>query len=209
MANAYTTFANKGNRPDPTLILQAKVKFGNITYTHTPSLHQVISPESAYLVTSILSDKNARREEFGNLLSTSFPAAVKTGTTENFRDAWTIGYTQSVVTAVWVGNNNAKPIYNLPGSLAAAPIWRRLMESFAKATARKFTKPASIVEASFCDSSSSNSAKKEYFIEGTQPPSRDCGTYSLTGGRVLGEENISPAPTGSLTPPESPTPTPL
>lgn len=173
MADAYATFANLGKRPDPVVILEVKDKFNNVKYTYQPVLHNVISAEASYLVTSILSDENARKEEFGNLLSTPFKAAVKTGTTENFRDAWTIGYTPRIVTAVWVGNNDAKPIYNLPGALAAAPIWRTLMEKFVPASFRGFIKPDGIVQVPYCDLTSSGSARMEVFMQGTEPQG-DC-----------------------------------
>ncbi len=171
MANAYSVFANEGKRPDPTMILEIRDKFGKLKYKSHTELHEVISPESAYLITSILSDNKARQEEFGNLLSTPFNAAVKTGTTENFRDAWTIGYTPHLVVAVWVGNNNAKPIYNLPGSLAAAPIWKKIIEKLATSSL-PFHRPNNIVQATYCDSTSSGSAKIDYFINGTQPPDK-------------------------------------
>jgi 1A family penicillin-binding protein len=173
MADAYATFANQGQRPDPVMILEVKDKFGSIKYQYSPELRTVISPQSAYLISSILSDNKARQEEFGNILTTPFPAAVKTGTTENYRDAWTIGYTPHLVTAVWVGNNDATPIHNLSGSLAAGPIWKEVMEEFVPKSFDGFSMPDGIVEAKYCDTSSSGSARMDYFIAGTQPLS-DC-----------------------------------
>lgn len=204
MADAYATFANNGKRPDPVYILEVRDKFGNLKYHYQPVLHDVITPQSAYLITSILSDDAARREEFGSLLSTPFHAAVKTGTTENFRDAWTIGYTSHLVTAVWVGNNDARPIYNLPGSLAAAPIWRRIMEKFA-VNFKGFTKPDGIVAATYCDYTSSGSARLEYFIDGTQPSSsctRQKGSFDFARGIQDKFNSADPSP-----PIQSPTPT--
>ena len=89
----------------------------------------------AYLVNNILSDKQARLPAFGPAnaleLSTSRPAAAKTGTTNDNRDAWTVGYTPQLVTRVWVGNNNNSPMTdNITGSTAAAPIWRAIMDYY-------------------------------------------------------------------------------
>lgn len=183
MADAYATFANGGQRPDHVTILEVKDKFGNVKYKYSPVVHDVITPQSAYLISSILSDNKARQEEFGNLLTTPFPAAVKTGTTENYRDAWTIGYTPHLVTAVWVGNNDATPIYNLPGSLAAGPIWKDVMEKFVPSTFTGFSMPDGVVEAKYCDRTSSGSARTDYFVDGTQSLG-DCVNLKNSSGRV-------------------------
>src|SRR5258708_2693920 len=76
---------------------------------------QVISPDAAYLITSILSDNNARAEEFGGALTINRIAAVKTGTTDDFKDALTLGYTPSFAVGVWVGNNDDKPMDSVAG----------------------------------------------------------------------------------------------
>lgn len=170
MTNAYTTFANNGQRSDPISILEVRDKFGKLLYTGNPQTHQVIDSGAAYLISSILSDSFTRSEEFGTLLNTPFPAAVKTGTTENFRDAWTLGYTPNLVIGVWTGNNDASPIHNLTGSLAAAPIWKTLMEKYyAELPFKTFKKPDEVVAMNYCTPNATNSAAIEYFIKGTEP----------------------------------------
>src|SRR5690606_14163863 len=92
---------------------------------------QVISAESAFIVTDILSDNAARTPAFGanSPLQWSRPAAVKTGTTTDWRDNWTVGYTRYVVTGVWAGNSDGQPMQQASGITGAAPIWHDFMES--------------------------------------------------------------------------------
>src|SRR5690606_36976977 len=81
MTNAYATFAAEGTYEDSFMVTQIEDKYGNVVYERQSEPRQVLDPEIAYVITSILSDRNARREAFGNALDTSIPAAVKTGTT--------------------------------------------------------------------------------------------------------------------------------
>lgn len=169
MASAYTTFANNGNRPNTNIILSIKDKFGKQIYSRSVEFTPVISEETAFFISSILSDEKTREMEFGNLLQTPFNAAVKTGTSENFRDVWTIGYTPDLVTAIWVGNSDGTPNNGEPGVMTAAPIWKAIMGDFVEMTgSRNFKIPGSIVAVAYCDAS--GSAKFEYFIRGTEPP---------------------------------------
>lgn len=174
LTNAYATFANKGKKNDITTVLEIKDKTNKIIYRHHPNSQQVISEATAFLISSILSDSAARAEVFGNTLNTSLPAAVKTGTTENYKDAWTIGYTPSLAVGVWVGNNDGAPMDNVAGSLGAAPIWRELIETFSKGiTVESFTPPVGVTQMSICIPSGEKDrvpfAMVEYFVEGTQP----------------------------------------
>lgn len=130
LTNAYAVFANKGFKNDPTAILEIIDKQGNTIYSYQPVPKPVVDEEYAFLISSILSDNKARAEVFGDALTISKPAAVKTGTTENYKDSWTIGYTPSLVIGVWVGNNFGEPMDGIAGSLGAAPIWKDLMEKF-------------------------------------------------------------------------------
>lgn len=176
MTNAYSVFANNGIKNDPTLILEITDKYNNNLYTYSPRNERVISPEYTFLISSILSDNKARQEVFGSALTISRPAAVKTGTTENYKDAWTLGYTPSLAIGVWVGNNDGTPMDTVAGSLGAAPIWRSLMESFLQGTpVERFTPPEGVVGVSVCPNNglrlreASSSAYTEYFVTGTEP----------------------------------------
>ncbi len=131
MTGAYSVFANGGKKVPPVSILKIVDFKGNVVYEYQPPQpEQVIRPEHAYLISSILSDNEARSWMFGrnSLLNLPFPAAAKTGTTNDFRDNWTMGYTPDLVTGVWVGNADYTPMVNTTGLSGAAPIWSAFMQ---------------------------------------------------------------------------------
>jgi membrane peptidoglycan carboxypeptidase len=215
MTNAYATFANNGDRNDPTTILEIKDKKDQVIYTHEAHPTQVVDPRVTYILSSILSDNKTRAETFGTQLNISRPAAVKTGTTENYVDAWTLGYTPNLVVGVWVGNNDHKPMDNIAGALGPAPIWRQLMEKFtAELPNESFARPDGIVTVRLCYQTTQtvedkdNKDKKEEkqvvitgeenFIEGTEPKN-SCGILTPTPN-----PSASPSPSPSVSP--SPTP---
>src|SRR5690606_40577025 len=107
---------------------------------------------TAYLISDILADNEARTPAFGpnSVLRLSFPAAVKTGTTNDFRDNWTIGYTPELVVGVWVGNADFTPMVNTSGVTGAAPIWHNFMEAALAGRATPFARPAGIVDKTIC-----------------------------------------------------------
>lgn len=147
MVGAYQVFANNGMRVPPQGIMDIWDNYGHhlyhYDYTH-PHGVQVISPQIAFLMTSVLSDEYSRAAEFWpdhqlsfwdtytNYAPASDPTypdvAAKTGTTDNFVDNWTIGYTADVVVGVWAGNANNTPMQNVIGITGAAPIWHSVME---------------------------------------------------------------------------------
>ncbi len=131
---AYATLANRGQYVRPTPILAARDSQGRPV--DLPGLTratpvQVVSPAAAFLVTDILSDNVARTPMFGpnSPLKLSKPAAAKTGTTTDFRDNWTVGYTRHLVTGVWAGNSDGRPMKNTTGLTGAAPLWHDFMEA--------------------------------------------------------------------------------
>lgn len=129
--NAYSAFAREGVLNDPSFILKVQDKDGNTLEEYKPSEHRVWDANIAREINYCLSDNNERAYIFGanNFLTLgSRPVAAKTGTTNNNRDAWTMGYTPSIVTGVWVGNNNNAEIKaGADGSVVAAPIWNEYM----------------------------------------------------------------------------------
>ena len=167
LVGAYAVFANEGKRSEPTTILEIKDKYGKQIYNDTLITEQILDPRVAFLISSILSDSKARQEEFGRLLTISRPAAVKTGTTQTYKDSWTVGYTPSLVVGVWVGNNSGRSMDRVAGSIGAAPIWKDLMEHYLAGTAiEEFKLPEGIVEHTVCDK---GNILNEYFILGTEP----------------------------------------
>ncbi len=128
---AYTAFAREGKRVEPVAILKVEDRNGQtLSEFKDPTTTDVFDPNVARQINDILSDNNARSYVFGanNFLTLgSRPVAAKTGTTNDYHDAWTIGYTPSIVTGVWVGNNNNKPMKRADGSQVAAPIWNEYM----------------------------------------------------------------------------------
>jgi 1A family penicillin-binding protein len=207
MTSAYGVFANDGKKVEPTTIYEIHNKRNKQVYSHKVKEESVVSERAAYLISSILSDNQARQPIFGNSLTISRPAAVKTGTTDNYVDAWTIGYTPDLVVGVWVGNNDHSPMGTVAGSLGAAPIWRQMMERFLQGTAvEQFDAPGGLVQASICRENglllreATSSARKEYFLPGTEP-TQYC---YVPRPQPSVDPNASPSPSAS----GEPTPTP-
>jgi 1A family penicillin-binding protein len=130
--NAYGAFAREGEINSVTGILKITDREGKVLEEFKKKREKVLDPNIAKTINNILSDQGARSFTFGpspNLSLGNRPSAVKTGTTNNFRDAWTIGYTPSLVAGVWVGNNdNSAMKRGADGSVIAAPIWKEFME---------------------------------------------------------------------------------
>ena len=130
--NAYSAFAREGEIHALAAILKVDDKDGNTLQEFEDNTNKVLDPKVARTINSILSDNEARAYAFGErnwLTLGSRPVAAKTGTTNDYRDAWTIGYTPSIVTGVWVGNNNnTKMKRGAAGGTVAAPIWHDYMD---------------------------------------------------------------------------------
>jgi 1A family penicillin-binding protein len=153
---AYGALANGGRRVEPVVITRITNHQGQVIYQTPPQINpgsQVLDPRTAYLITDILSDNYARRSTFGagSALNLSRPAAAKTGTTQDWRDNWTVGYTPGLVVGVWAGNADNEPMRYISGVTGAAPIWRDLMEELHKGQpAQDFARPSGLVEKTIC-----------------------------------------------------------
>ena len=131
MASAYGVFATDGLKVQPSGILKIEDNNGNVIKENNKTPKRVLSSNVARMINDVLSDNNARAPMFGynsNLYFPGYEVAAKTGTTENYRDTWTIGYTPSVVTGVWVGNNNNESMAHQPSVVLAGYIFHRYME---------------------------------------------------------------------------------
>ncbi len=159
LTGAYAVFADGGVRVPPTPFLKITDPSGKILVdlkSNPPKGSAVIDPRYAYQITSILSDANARAPAFGTgaALKLSRPAAVKTGTTNDWRDNWTIGYTPELVTGVWVGNSNNSEMEHISGVTGAGPLWHNFMErALAGKPAFDFLVPPGMVRLEVCDES--------------------------------------------------------
>ncbi len=132
LSTAYHTIANGGRYQPPVAVLAVTDSQGqSVMEGPEYAPQQVISPAAAWLVTDMLSDNQARTPGFGanNLLRLSRPAAAKTGTTDDYRDNWTVGFTRYLLTGVWAGNTDGRPMKGSSGASGAAPIWNAFMEA--------------------------------------------------------------------------------
>jgi len=164
MTGGYAVFANGGKRIPPVAILKITDNAGKLVYEYkAPEGEQVIRAEHAYLMSTILSDYEARRPMFGThpVINLPFPVAAKTGTTNDFRDNWTLGYTPDLAVGVWVGNADYTPMQNTTGLSGAAPIWAAFMQAaiqrLTNSNPTPFVRPPGIVDMVICA------------VSGTQP----------------------------------------
>jgi len=205
MAQAFSAFANRGKAKKLAEILKVEDKFGKTLYefknpnfvadikkpiTAPSSLsitgQTAISPETAFIISHILLDDNARSAAFGTgsfLVVPGHAVSVKTGTTDDKRDNWTIGYTPNFLAVVWVGNNNNTPMnpYLTSGVTGAAPIWNKVMREVLKKQPDLWPiRPDTVIGKQVCwdsgdlmvkkdDGTESCSPRFEYFIKGTEP----------------------------------------
>ncbi len=182
MATAFGSIANLGIRRDLNTILKVEDRHGKILEEFVkPNEKRVFSMEAAYLINHILSDNGARTATFGSgswLVINGHPeVAVKTGTTNDKRDNWTVGYTPSFVVVVWVGNNDNTPMgWVASGVTGASPIWNKIMTNLLEDKNQEWpTQPANIVGARICNSTGALppeegcDSRYEYFIQGTVP----------------------------------------
>lgn len=208
---AYSVFANNGimaGKParesgirsgfrslDPVVILSIKNRDGSVlTYCgsdgesscefQAPDTRPVLSSELAYLLNHVLSDERSRIAAFGhpNSLELGRPAAAKTGTTNNYVDSWTVGYTPQLVAGIWVGNNDSTGMLEVTGSNGAAPIWHAVMTYGVRSMGLApigWDRPIGIKETKVCYPSGllptddCQDTVREVFVIGTEPVTLD------------------------------------
>jgi penicillin-binding protein 1C len=204
---AYAVLANNGVRTQPTAITRVESATGQLIrdYRQTQG-QQVVRPEHAWLITNILSDNNARIKSFGpnSILRTTYPSAVKTGTTNDFRDNLTVGYTPDMVVGVWVGNSDNSEMEGVSGVTGAGPIWRQIMdETHAGKPVAQFQPPQGVVAAEICElgghvpSPSCPAKRIEYFKSDQMPLPAD---ENIERAVAAGDPNAAQAQTPNANP---------
>jgi len=180
-AVAYSVFANGGKRVTPRAIQKVTDTQGKILYEYKQvNMPQVLDFGIAYIISSILSDNDARQPIFGPNSYLHIPGrtvAAKTGTTDDKRDNWTAGYTKERVVIVWVGNNDNTPMHPTlaSGVTGAAPIWNRIMKAaIADLPNFSFEQPSHVLEMEIDAYGGGipvdgQQKRKEFFIRGTEP----------------------------------------
>lgn len=193
---AYTTFANGGRARSPAAVLRVATNNGEVQYSYQPPAGtQVLGPNGeaiAYLISDILSDNDARTPMFGPdsvmRLAEDRPAAVKTGTSNDYKDSWAVGYTPSLTVGVWVGNTDSTPMQEVAGANGAGTIWRSVMERAHEGKPPEpFARPSSVNEVSICRSTGlvgtdCADAVLERFVAGTEPRPQQGQYVTVTVG---------------------------
>lgn len=180
---AYATLATGGLRTEPAFILEVRDPTGTlIDQWRLLPPNRVLAEPLAALITDILSDNAARAPTFGfnSALQIGRPAAVKTGTTTDYRDNWTLGYTPDLAVGVWVGNANQSPMLNLGGVAGAGPIWHDLMRlALQGKPTSNLARPPELTQVVVCVPSGQQPTpacqrtRAEWFITGTVPTQPD------------------------------------
>ena len=205
LAAAYGTL-DDGRSLTPRLLLRVEdAATGELLFDagDPPAGQQVIAPETAWLITDILADDSARAPAFGShsILELPFAAAVKTGTTTDWRDNWTVGYSTERVIGVWVGNADNTPMLDVSGVDGAGPIWHDLMILAHDANPPDFVQPPAITDALICAPSgllptpACPRTRIEHFLAGSEPTVTDNQFRSVVVERSTG------LAAGSATPP--------
>jgi membrane peptidoglycan carboxypeptidase len=231
LTNAYGTLANGGRYVPPVALLEVRAADGKIlekfdaARTRAASAQNpALSPQQAYVITDILSDNEARTPLYGpnSALRLSRPAAAKTGTTNDYKDSWTLGYSPDLVTGVWVGNNDGLAMSQVAGARGAGPIWHNFMETVltdpemealllqpGETTAPvEFSKPPNLVRVPVCvpsglkPSAACPQVRPELFIAGTEPTEED-NLWKMFKVYIGPEDVSSPLLAGPDCPPDS------
>lgn len=224
MTSAYGTFANRGLHMPPVALLEVRDGTGKTLFKYDPATAKgvrAISPQESFLIGDILSDNKARTPIFGenSAMRLSRPAAAKTGTTENYRDSWILGYTPALAVGVWVGNNDGREMARVAGVRGAGPIWHNFMEGvFANpqleqmlllpgetAVPVAFAEPPGLVRRQVCavsgllPSAADTDLVSEVFIAG-QEPKQVCDLHKLFNICI---EHSTPELANEFCPPQS------
>jgi membrane peptidoglycan carboxypeptidase len=205
MATAYGVLANQGYRIDLHPILKITDRKGNVIEQYNPPASPIfgkeILPSSVtFIISNILADNKAREMEFGPSSALYIPGqyvSVKTGTTNDYRDNWTIGYTPSYLVAAWVGNNDHSPMSGVvTGITGAAPIWHDIMAHLLKGKQSEIPqKPPDVFGEYVCTTTGLIATKDggcptrfEYLIDGKNPKVPNITTEKVWVDKTTGAQ---------------------
>ncbi len=190
LTSAYAALANGGTAVSPVLILDVTNSDGEVIYSADDGLGgRVLDERVAWLLTDILSDNTARTPAFGpnSVLQIGRPAAAKTGTTTDFRDNWTMGYTPNLVAGVWVGNTSGERMIDVSGISGAGPIWHNFMRAVLGGQAElTFERPPGLTRTEVClpsgllPTSDCPYTHLDWFITGHEPTEQDTLYHVIT-----------------------------
>lgn len=191
LAASYGSFANGGYLIRPWGIKKVEDRFGKTLWENKVEKTKVLNPQTAYIINDILSDEKARELLLGanNPLEIGRTAAAKTGTGQDFKNAWTVGYTPSLLGLAWVGNNDNSSMRDIWGLESAAVIWNRFMKSALAGTkVEEFPIPVGITKERICSLDGSKAVSgqpsvEEVFVIGSEPTE-----YGICGFRKSQEE---------------------
>jgi penicillin-binding protein 1C len=175
LTNAYRALANGGLAAPAADVAR-----------HAPlAQHRVFSADASYIIATVLSDNNARTRTFGfdSPLATRFFSAVKTGTSKDMRDNWTVGYTSRYTVGVWVGNADGQPMWDVSGVTGAAPIWAAIVGYLHRQVPGIAPRaPAGVVQTRVTFDGNIEPARNEWFVSGTQTPTVALAATVATAG---------------------------
>ncbi len=195
LTGAYGVLAAGGMRTESYAVQRVRDGSGKVLFERPAAAPaSVVTPQVAWLIGDILRDPDARAPGFGygTALDAGVPASVKTGTTTEFRDNWTVGYTADRVVGVWVGHEDNQPMAGVSGVTGAAPIWRDIIESASAGTSVSVPLvPAGLVRAAVCSptgllpGTACPSPGSEWFLAGTEPTAVESYYVRDSSGALL------------------------
>jgi membrane peptidoglycan carboxypeptidase len=206
----YATFANNGRKVPLVALRRVVDAQGNVLLDYqVPPGDQVLDPRAAYMISNVLSDPSAKLFTYGRntpLVLKDRPAASKTGTTDNYRDTWTDGYTPNLAIVVWVGNTDGHPMNQALSTLTAGKIWPAAMQASIDALDLRpddFVRPDGLEEHQVCGDTAMRPGeppcRNDLFFAGQAPP-----TPQATAAPTA-QPTPPPEPTAEPTPPPQPT----